>query len=188
MADKKRDLTERLCRYCHAKFTGRNSKQYCNRACMAKGMYNLPDKTCPQCNKVFHARRLDQVYCNNICYNEVRCTVICKKCGKKTKAKRDFHCLDCYPIYKREKGWKTRLGKDFSNTEYQLLFSKQAGLCAICNKVGGDFGKSRLFLDHNHQTNKPRGLLCSRCNTAIGFFEDNLEYLSAARNYLITHV
>ena len=42
----------------------------------------------------------------------------------------------------------------------------------------------RLTVDHNHETNTIRGLLCSNCNTGLGMFSDNPELLIAAAEYL----
>lgn len=47
-------------------------------------------------------------------------------------------------------------------------------------KVTGD-----QSLDHDHFTGKVRGLLCSKCNTGLGMFMDNIENLTAAINYLM---
>jgi hypothetical protein len=39
-------------------------------------------------------------------------------------------------------------------------------------------------VDHDHETNKIRGLLCSRCNTGLGLFFDNISNLENAILYL----
>jgi hypothetical protein len=65
--------------------------------------------------------------------------------------------------------------------EYNLLFQKQNGKCAICNNTQLD---RRLAVDHDHKTGKIRGLLCQKCNTALGRFEDNSELLKRAIQYL----
>lgn len=65
--------------------------------------------------------------------------------------------------------------------EYERILARQGGVCAICKKKP----KGRyLCVDHCHRTGRIRGLLCSRCNTAIGQFEDNPEYTDAATIYL----
>lgn len=43
------------------------------------------------------------------------------------------------------------------------LIALHGDKCAICNKPSSAF-KKRLSVDHNHTTNKIRGLLCYRCN------------------------
>jgi hypothetical protein len=43
------------------------------------------------------------------------------------------------------------------------LIVKYGNKCAICNKPRVSFNK-RLNVDHNHKTNRVRGLLCYRCN------------------------
>jgi len=43
------------------------------------------------------------------------------------------------------------------------LIAKHGNKCAICKKPRSAF-KNSLSIDHNHKTNKIRGLLCFRCN------------------------
>lgn len=65
-------------------------------------------------------------------------------------------------------------------TQYRAMVEAQGGLCAIC----GGSQKHRLAVDHCHTTNVVRGLLCHRCNTAIGLLRDDVELLTRAREYL----
>lgn len=70
-----------------------------------------------------------------------------------------------------------------SSEEYQAILKLQKGLCAICgNPPEGK--KTKLCVDHNHDSGKVRGLLCSKCNLAIGLFEDDITTLRLALNYL----
>jgi recombination endonuclease VII len=50
--------------------------------------------------------------------------------------------------------------------QYAEMLQQQDNRCKICLK---SFGK--VFVDHDHKTNKVRALLCPRCNTAVGYFE-----------------
>ncbi len=50
--------------------------------------------------------------------------------------------------------------------------------CAICDR------EDELVGDHDHQTGKPRGILCRACNLAIGNMRDKPSLLRAAANYL----
>jgi hypothetical protein len=52
---------------------------------------------------------------------------------------------------------------------YELLLKNQNGGCAVCG-IERDCNK-RLAVDHDHGTNKVRGLLCLRCNTKLGWYE-----------------
>jgi len=67
---------------------------------------------------------------------------------------------------------------------YDKLFAKQRGACAICKQPDLD---KRLAVDHCHQTGKVRGLLCDRCNFSLGGFEDNINLLNKAIEYLKIH-
>lgn len=66
--------------------------------------------------------------------------------------------------------------------EYERLLASQSGVCAICACVCPS-GK-RLAVDHCHATGKVRGLLCMRCNTGLGKFDDRIDLLEAAKSYL----
>lgn len=68
-------------------------------------------------------------------------------------------------------------------TDYDALLKSQGGKCAICKRPSSDF-KRRLHVDHDHTTNKIRGLLCVKCNQGIGYFNDCPELLQQARKYL----
>lgn len=63
--------------------------------------------------------------------------------------------------------------------EFQTLSRHQGGLCAIC-----DSKPKTLSVDHNHSTHKVRGLLCRPCNSALGLFKDNPNFLRHAIAYL----
>lgn len=61
----------------------------------------------------------------------------------------------------------------------------QGGLCAICRRACDT--AQRLSVDHDHETGRVRGLLCRRCNGAIGLFREDLAVLAAAIEYLRPH-
>ena len=70
-----------------------------------------------------------------------------------------------------------------SKEDWQTLFDKQHGCCAICGKHQVEFSKA-LHVDHCHITLKVRGLLCSTCNTQLGIYE---KHKSKFEEYLICH-
>lgn len=68
------------------------------------------------------------------------------------------------------------------HAEYNAMLDRQDGKCAIC-KDKCKSGK-RLCVDHDHATGRVRGLLCSRCNTALGSLDDDTTRLQMAIDYL----
>jgi len=67
--------------------------------------------------------------------------------------------------------------------EYEKMFEKQNGLCAVCGNTNLRYKKS-LSIDHCHKTNMVRGLLCDDCNLAIGLMNDDIKILKKAVKYL----
>lgn len=67
--------------------------------------------------------------------------------------------------------------------EYATLLASQGGACAICRRQ--ETGK-RLAVDHDHTTGVVRGLLCQKCNTALGLLGDDIHLIDAAWTYLCT--
>jgi hypothetical protein len=52
-----------------------------------------------------------------------------------------------------------------------LLWELQGGKCAICGKDVDFWDGEHVVLDHDHSTNRARGVLCKKCNTSVGYFE-----------------
>ena len=69
-----------------------------------------------------------------------------------------------------------------SQKEYEEMLNAQNGVCAVCGRTNK--GKA-LCVDHDHVTGKIRGLLCHKCNLALGMAEDNLETLKNLVIYLL---
>lgn len=67
--------------------------------------------------------------------------------------------------------------------EYEALLEVQNGLCAIC-KQPEVVPDRNLAVDHDHDTQRVRGLLCTACNRGIGCLQDDPEILQAAIDYL----
>lgn len=70
-----------------------------------------------------------------------------------------------------------------NNDVYLKMLSEQNGCCKICEISEKETGK-KLHVDHNHKTGKVRGLLCTRCNTAIGKFKEDPEIIKRAIAYI----
>jgi len=70
-------------------------------------------------------------------------------------------------------------------TEYENLLVKQDCKCAICKEPPSP--DKSLVIDHNHETGQVRGLLCYRCNLAIGHLKDDPKLANSAAEYLSIH-
>lgn len=89
---------------------------------------------------------------------------------------RSTRCREC----NRDSYLKREFG--ISKADYELILARQAGVCAICEKPESE-GRS-LAVDHDHATGVIRGLLCRKCNTAIGQLGDSADALRRALAYL----
>lgn len=83
---------------------------------------------------------------------------------------------------RRPVAWRIKYG--LTEQAYLAMNLAQGGLCAICRQAQATKQKSRLCVDHCHQTGRVRGLLCDRCNRALGLFADSAERLDVAIKYL----
>ena len=86
-------------------------------------------------------------------------------------------------VANRRRALKRNYG--LSTEQFDEMFAKQNGCCAICGQPEQD--KRRLDVDHNHETDVVRALLCSGCNAGLGQFGDRVETLQRAVAYLTTH-
>jgi aspartyl-tRNA synthetase len=73
--------------------------------------------------------------------------------------------------------------------QYEQMLLQQNNKCCICNKTPNTKlthhkKPRRLAVDHCHKTGKIRGLLCFDCNSAIGKFQDSIQLLQNAIDYL----
>ena len=96
--------------------------------------------------------------------------------GKRANAK--YLAKSETKLLRKNSRMKIRYGIDIK--DYEILFKKQNGKCAICGAK-----KDKLDIDHCHKTNKVRGLLCGSCNRALGLLKDNTDFLNSAIKYLL---
>lgn len=133
-------------------------------------------------------------------------TKICKKC-KKDKSIEDFgrskqykngmanSCLKCRayalkmwkqanPEKRKAASRRNDLKRKYGLTlaDYEALVVLHQGLCAICREPCRVH--SVLSVDHHHERNIVRGLLCQDCNTSIGKMKDSPELLRRAADYV----
>ena len=117
-------------------------------------------------------------------------TIHMRKWRKKNKERYMFQYKEWYKKAKKRKGFKKRqrnnqLKNAFGITldEYNTMLETQNGACDICKKPSS----RALAVDHCHETDKIRGLLCSNCNIAIGMLQENIERFHSAIDYIKKH-
>lgn len=99
---------------------------------------------------------------------------------------RRTHCKKCM----RVRAYFYRFG--LTPDDLTQMRSHQGGRCAIC---ANELLDGKICVDHDHDCcaeNKScgtciRGLLCKTCNTALGLFDDSVEMLTRAKDYLLAH-
>jgi hypothetical protein len=70
------------------------------------------------------------------------------------------------------------------------MLEKQGGLCAVCKRAETKVLLGRvtgLCVDHDHNTGVVRGLLCSRCNIAVGMLDEDVERAKQLARYMRRH-
>jgi hypothetical protein len=84
------------------------------------------------------------------------------------------------PSYREKARWRQiRRKRGATREQYEAMYAEQAGCCDICGEA-----HDVLHVDHDHRTGAVRGLLCSRCNLALGHFRDDPARLRSAARYL----
>ncbi len=116
-------------------------------------------------------------------------TTPAKPCAIETCGNHAYAKGLCHAHYTKQRKWKAA-GVDAAR--YQEMLHTQGGVCAICHQPethrDGLSGKPKdLAVDHDHATGAVRALLCSSCNTALGLFNDSVELLAKAREYVLYH-
>lgn len=109
-------------------------------------------------------------------------STLCKACSnEKTRAWKAAN-----PAAWDRHARKSHLMKQYGITpdRFDAMLAEQNGGCAICRATVADTRGYRPHVDHCHDTGAVRGLLCGRCNRAIGMMDDDANLLDAAAAYL----
>lgn len=146
-----------------------------------KGM----DKYCPACDT---DKPIDE-FTNNRSRPDGKASY-CKLCTRqKLKERRQ---KPDYPEKQRFFFMQWKYG--LTQQEFRKILALQEGKCAVCGTQSSDVerpgftrsGKKNkgLVVDHDHNTGAIRGLLCDRCNRAIGLLRESAMVLAKAAAYV----
>lgn len=123
------------------------------------------------------------------------------KTGKRA-GEHEYRCKDCmkakshkymankkadgtYHLFNRHHGLKAAFG--ITLAEYDALFARQGNKCAACGTTENGVAGRAMPVDHDHETGKIRGILCTPCNQAAGHAYDSPDRLEAVAAYLRRH-
>lgn len=125
-------------------------------------------KQCPSCSSWMPLTSFSL----NRCQADGRQTQ-CKECSKKNNSRRTKK-------YMREKALRSKYG--LRPVDYDRMYHEQEGCCMICGVHQSE--TDRFHVDHDHETDAVRALLCSHCNKGLGQFKDDPDKLRRAADYL----
>jgi len=127
--------------------------------------YLPKEKNCPTCGKV---KRQFEFYLHKTNLDGLR-----------------GQCIDCEKEYRTTNGKYIKLETKFGLTKYQYqkILESQGGVCAMCGCTSKEEGRA-LVVDHDHKTDKIRGILCNKCNLAVGLLRDSSKLMRDGADYL----
>lgn len=140
---------------------------------------------CRRCNKALTGHR--RKWCSIKCQNAGRYYANLEKSREYHReiARKRYSDPSIRALY-TDRERKRRENKEYIDRKYGLpkgttLKLLKNGKCEICGDV------ERLVIDHNHETEVVRGVLCNNCNTGLGMFADDPLRLTSAIVYLQNH-
>lgn len=130
------------------------------------------DRPCQNCGKSMSLHGANAAI-------QVFCSEKCRAADKRSKY------TATQLVERSSYGYRWRLMNSYGITieQYQRIWADQYGLCAICFRSESEIGE-RLCVDHDHDTGIVRGLLCRKCNKAIGGFCELIERVERAAEYM----
>ena len=93
------------------------------------------------------------------------------------------HCKSChYIVYGRDAHFRRTYG--ISLLDYKDMLEQQNYRCITCGAVHRETKQERMVVDHCHSDGGVRGLICQKCNMALGSARDNPDILRNLADYL----
>lgn len=145
---------------------------------------------CPKGHEYNEENTIIEKYGKKVCR---RCRICKNERSKKYEVKHREQGMIRNKKYRKENPEKIKLYdhrstiRKYGLTEekYNEILESQNGVCAICGNECSS--GNNLSVDHCHETDKVRGLLCGKCNKGLGMFKDSIEILEKAIHYLYRH-
>lgn len=77
-----------------------------------------------------------------------------------------------------QKNWKLAKRYGLARDQYDRMVEEAGGVCPVCGE------EAELVVDHNHRTKIVRGMVCNKCNQAIGLMRDKSKLMRQAAEWL----
>lgn len=126
----------------------------------------------------------------SIYYYKNRDSIIQKRKDETPEEKRERRNKIKHKVYKygpeHSREWSLRSKYGLTSYDVSLMEEDQAYSCFICGyrMPENAKGNTRLCVDHCHNTNRVRKLLCHNCNKGLGNLQDSWIILQRAADYL----
>lgn len=136
----------------------------------------IPDEPCKYGHYLRYKKKNLCVECNSIRAKAYRNTpegqLVRKNTLKNWKNKNKDR------VKKANRAWNLKALYNLTIEQFEKMSLQQNHCCKIC------LLSKKLVVDHCHITGKVRGLLCSRCNSGLGYFQDEANLMKRAGLYL----
>lgn len=109
----------------------------------------------------------------------------CRACESSWEKQHKAAKFKADPLLHRRKALERSYGMTLE--AFDALVTAQGGGCAVCGATKSSNRIWRLQVDHDHVTGKLRGILCNRCNTALGMVNDDCSLLEKLIAYVKSH-
>lgn len=141
---------------------------FCSSACRAVARHRLEDRICTVCGSSYQASARGSR----------------ETCGKYSCNR--SHRNAAQPSLDELQGlaneYGTRNRSRLADLVKERFWKEQCHTCFLCPRIL-DSARSGC-LDHDHKTGRIRGLLCKRCNSGLGYFDDDPERMIRAAKYV----
>jgi protein-arginine kinase activator protein McsA len=130
-------------------------------------------KVCVNCGE-----EKDLTHFDNLARNRDGKRKVCKTCVHSAASRRSSRSDHDRA---RDRAYVIRIRYGLSPERHAQMRLEQDNKCAICRSPG------KLCVDHCHETNRVRGLLCDCCNRALGLVRENPQTLLRMMAYIKQH-
>lgn len=133
------------------------------------------------CSKCKQLKPQESFYINKIGTRNASCRACRSAMHTQMDKARNKETMRIWRINNPDKSKSNHLKSKYGidSNKYNEIMLEQNGKCAICSDVS-----RKLCVDHCHNTGAVRGILCHKCNTAIGMLDDDVPRIESAASYL----